>query len=729
MINPRLLLIGLLCLGPVLGIANPRLPGFFTDHMVLQRQMPIPIWGWAEPGEVVSVTLGDAAPVQATANADGRWDVKLPAREASSEGLTLKVSTPSASRAVSDVLIGEVWLCSGQSNMEWSVAASLNPAEEIAAANYPEIRQMKVDHLTSGVPKDDVASTWKVCSPETAGRFTAAGYYMARELHRELGVPVGLLNISWGGTRIEPWTPLEGFEATPTLSDIVKQVSRTLPHHELYRTALQQHIESTDQWLATATDALAKKETVPLSPEFPASSKPLTSHTSPTTLFNAMMNPVVGYGIRGAIWYQGESNHSEGMLYFEKKKAMVAGWRELWGLGDFPFYFVQIAPYQYGKESPGILPVFWEAQAKCLDIPNTGMVVINDVGNINDIHPKNKQEVGRRLSLQALKNQYGKKDLVASGPVFESLSIDGEKLRLKFSETAGGLKSRDGKALTHFEMIGEQAAFVEATAEIEGGDTIVLSSDKIKEPSAMRFGWHKLAEPNLCNGAGLPPTPFRAGEVPKFDYLALNVEDAGEYELIYDLDLKQLGSAITYQVDRSAEITSSFDRIGYFMELLGNDGELQWVWVSLDAFTDDIKKIGVPTFASGAQFQKAAKNLSIQSNLSTIASGKGINGNIEFWPGNYGPGNSGNVAGASTQVWDFGDDVSGFSDGYGSMQIHNTTAKQTIFALNQWRAGPGADLGIGNSSSDPRSKDWTFASNARKYETARLRILIRKSAQ
>ena len=707
--------------------AEVRLPGFFGDHMVLQRQAPMPIWGWAAPGEEVTVQLGDdaAQAVKTVADAEGRWRVKLPPREAGDAGLTLTVSSAAGAKTLSDILIGEVWLCSGQSNMEMVVASCLNAPEEIATAKFPGIRQMKVAHLTSGVPLDDVPAAWQLCSPETVGGFTAAGYFMARELHRELGVPIGLLNLSWGGTLIEPWTPIEGFAAVPALAEIYQRVSRTLPGNDLYRAGLRKHIDATSQWLDAARAALEKREPAPLSPEFPAELKPLTEHTQPAAIYNAMMNPVVGYGMRGAIWYQGESNHGEGIRYLDKTKALLAGWRKLWGIGDFPFYFVQIAPFQYGNEAPWILPIFWEAQSACLEIANTGMVVTNDIGNIEDIHPKNKQDVGLRLALLALKSQYGKKDLAASGPVFESMSIDGGTLRLTFTDTAGGLKSRDGKDLTHFEIIGEQAEFKPARAIVEGPDTIVLSAEGITQPAAMRFAWHKLAAPNLVNGAGLPACAFRAGEIPEYDFLSLKVKEAADYQLVYDLDLKKLGAQVRYEANRSAEVAGPFDRVGYFLELRKGDGALEWIWVAMDAFTDELSKIGIPTVESGAHFQKEVKNLSVLSNVEAITGGIDLAGNLEFWPHNYGPTNSARVPGASEQLWDFGDEPADPAAGYGSMQVHHTAARQTLFAINNWNAGPNADLGIGNS--EGRTRDWTFAGNAARHEAARLRILVRKT--
>ena len=708
--------------------AELRLPGFFGDHMVFQRDAPIPVWGWADPGSEVVAQLGPDAASAVTVKSDaaGRWTAKLPAASANAAGLVFTVTSAGKTIALNDVLVGEVWLCSGQSNMEWTVNASLNAADEIAKADFPAIRQMKIAQLTAALPQEDVKSGWQVCSPATAGGFTAAGLFMARELYRELGVPIGLLNSTWGGTRIEPWTPVEGFAAVPALAAIHEQVSGTLPTHEKFQATLRAHLDDVSKWLAAANEAAEKKISVAATPVFPASLQPLTAHTAPTALYNAMISPLVGYGMRGAIWYQGESNHDEGPLYTEKKKALLAGWRQQWGLGDFPFYFVQIAPYNYGQEDPSILARFWEAQTACLDIPKTGMVVTNDIGNINDIHPTNKQEVGRRLALLALKNTYGKTDLVAEGPLFKSLTVEPGKLRLTFDNVASGLKSRDGKPLSNFELIGETAEFVPAVATIQGTDTLVLTAAGVKTPAAMRFAWHKLAEPNLANGAGLPSTAFRAGTVPAYDFFALKVRDAADYELVYDLDLKTLAAEITYTTDRSAEIAKGFDRVGYFMETTGGGGGLQWVWTSMDAFTEDAAKLGVPTAKSGVVFQAAVKNLTVLSNVSGVTNGAGLAGNLEFWPHNYDPMNSAKLPGASEQLWDFGDAMSLPVAGYGSMQVHQTAAKETVFAVNQWSAGPAANLGIGNSSADPRSKDWTFVSNAASFQSARLRVFVRK---
>jgi len=699
--------------------ADVRLPKFMGDHMVLQRDMPIPVWGWGSPGEKVTVKLGDET-ASATANDKGEWKVTLGKRDAGGP-LTLTV-TGTNTVTLSDILIGEVWLCSGQSNMEWSVRQSSNAEKELASGNHPQIRQVKFPHLNLTTPQSDVAGTWQICTPETVGNFTACGYFMARELQRELKVPIGLINSSWGGTRIEPWTPPAGFAAVAELKSLSDQVTRKDPAGAAYKKTVADYQQALAAWTAGAQKALAAGEPVPAAVPFPDDLKPFSAHTEPTTLYNGMIHPIVGWPIRGAIWYQGESNMSEGMVYRAKMEALIAGWRKIWGIGDFPFYFVQIAPFQYGQSPSHVLAELWEAQSASAEIPNTGMVVISDIATLNDIHPPNKQDVGKRLSLLALNKTYGRKDVVDSGATFKSLQANGDQLVVTFENTAGSLKSRDGKPLNHFEIIGKEGFWKAADAKIDG-DRVILSAEGITQPSAVRFAWHKLAEPNLVNGAGLPSTAFRAGDVPRIDFLP-TIKEAAGYQLVYDLDLGKLNKTIAYDKDLRSQVPGKFDRVGYLVELQREGEAPQFVFTSMDAFTDDIKKVGIPTAASGASFQKLVGKLTVVSNVSGVTNGVNLDGgNIEFWPSNYGQQNSANVPGASASKYDFGDQPSAPTDGYGSMQVHNYKGKVTLFAINHWVDGANADLGIGNSTGE--TSDWTFTRNASQYAAKRLRVLVR----
>jgi sialate O-acetylesterase len=362
-----------------------------------------------------------------------------------------------------NILVGEVWVASGQSNMQWPVSKADNAKQEIAAADYPQIRLFDVPRVAAAQPSLDVDAQWRPCTPETVPGFSAVAYFFGRELHKELNVPVGLINTSWGGTRIEPWTPPEGFALVPALADFVER----------------------------ARNAQADRG-------------------SPAALYNGMVHPLVPFAIRGAIWYQGEANHAEGMVYCDKMKALIGGWRKVWAEGAFPFYYVQLAPFGYNTP-PGALAGLWEAQLKTLSVPHTGMAVTVDIANIKDIHPRNKQDVGKRLALWALAHDYGRQGLVCSGPLYRSMAVEGNKVRLTFDHVGGGLASRDGKPLSWFTIAGEDKNFIDARAVIDG-DTVVVHSDQVEKPAAVRFGWHKLAEPNLSNREGLPASPFRTDD-------------------------------------------------------------------------------------------------------------------------------------------------------------------------------------------------------------------------
>ena len=446
-------------------LAEVRLASLFGDGMVLQRDIQVPVWGWAEPGEQVSVSFAGQT-ASGVAAADGRWRVVLAPLGASKEPAEMSV-TGSSGLVVTNVLVGDVWICSGQSNMQMPVSQVLHQAEEVAAADHPLVRLVTVPRVASDFLVDDVDLTWKTCTPETVASFSATAYFFARHLHRELDVPVGVVDSSWGGTQIAPWTAPAGFQQVPALKDIADKL---------------------DSFPAKKADGAI-------------------NHQSPLALYNGMIAPLVPYGIRGALWYQGESNNGEGMLYFEKQKALIGGWRAIWNKPDLPFYFVQLAPYRYGGD-PKNLAGIWEAQTATLSIPYTGMAVTVDISNLTDIHPRNKQDVGKRLALWALAQLYGKSDLVYSGPLYKSMAVEGDKIRLAFDHVGSGLVSRDGQPLNWFTIAGEDKNFVPAQAEIDGA-TVVVSADSVAHPVAVRFGWTQEAEPNLSNKESLPASPFR----------------------------------------------------------------------------------------------------------------------------------------------------------------------------------------------------------------------------
>jgi len=495
-------------LAPAPAHTDVRLPHVIGSHMVVQRDAELPVWGWADPGEKVTVRI---APHEKSAEADrtGKWMVRLPALTVGSPR-TMTI-TGKNTIVLEDIMVGEVWLCSGQSNMELRLQSVKRGGTEVATAYDPQIRLFHVGRKTAASPAEDVDASWRPCTPESVTGFSAVAYFFGRELRRELNVPIGLIQSTWGGTRIEPWTPPVGFAAVESLGDVVEIIENAAPTHDA---AARSAVHDVEAWLPLAKQALAEGQAVVPPPAWPK--HPLDSKYEPTGIYNAMIHPLVPFAIRGVIWYQGESNVADGMAYLDKMKALITGWRTIWGQGDFPFYYVQIAPF-YGPASlfevytGDQLPRLWEAQSDALQIPNTGMVVTNDIGDLDDIHPRNKQDVGRRLALWALAKTYGREGLVHSGPIYESMTIETSRIRVRFDHVGTGLTSRDGKPLTWFTIAGADGRFVKATAKVDGDDVVVWS-DQTPQPVAVRFAWDMTAEPNLMNKQGLPAASFRTDE-------------------------------------------------------------------------------------------------------------------------------------------------------------------------------------------------------------------------
>lgn len=689
----------------------------FSDHAVLQRDMDLPIWGWAEPGQEVTVAFKGRT-ARATADDTGKWRVELDPLDADAEPAVMTVTAGDETVEVGDVLVGEVWLCSGQSNMAWTVGRYGDADDAIAAADRPLIRHIKARSHFANLPQDTVDAKWKVASPETVGNWTAVGYYFASVLQRELGVPVGLVNASWGGTRIEPWTPIQGFEQVEATRSIYEDLLLQDPSTPAYKRTAGEYVQKVAQWAARSAAAIEQDRAIEPAPDYPADLKPYDDRQKPSVLYNAMIHPFVPYAIRGAIWYQGEANHGDGMAYLDKTRALLAGWRAVWGRPDLPYYYVQLAPYKYGNESPHILPEFWEAQAAIeQEIDHTGMVVISDIGDTGNIHPHNKRGVGRRLANLALSRTYGLDRGTVQGPRYHDIAIDGARIIVTFDNTGDGLTVRGGGELTAFEVCGETVPWTDAAATILGDGRVAVSADKVAKPVAIRFGWHKTEPTYLENSAGLPTAPFRAGTPGDYDPMVMLAPESKDYQIVYELDLSRLGSDIHYQVDRSAD-AGPFSRVAYYLQLEKN-GKTRFIFVSMDAFTDDATKLGVPTASSGIDWQRKVEDVSVTSNV--IKNASNAAGNIEFWPNNYNGRPHLKLPGASGG-YDFDDSKSNPVDGYGSMQVHLTDRKETIFALNHWRAGHNADLGIGNAPTGKR--DWTFSKNADQYQSGKLRVLV-----
>lgn len=503
----------------VSGRGDVRLPAVISDNMVLQANRALPVWGTAAPGEVVKVALSPVVPAgwfsrallrrhtvagSATAGADGHWILRLtPVRASGTPAvLTVQGSTMKVPLTVTNVAVGEVWLCSGQSNMEFPVARVMGAEKDIASSADPGLRHFTVTKGTSVTPLSACAGKWEIASTKTVPGFTAVGYSYGRELRKALQVPVGLIHSSWGGTPAEAWTSREGLASDPELKEMCERQLAGL--------------------------AKAEKVTDP-------KSKPRPQNTA-TCLYNAMINPLVPYSLAGAIWYQGESNAGRATQYRRLFPTMISDWRRIWGQGDFPFYFCQLANFMAKTNAPA--PSFWaelrEAQSLTLRLPATGQAVLIDIGEAADIHPRNKQEVGRRLALVALANAY-KRPVAFSGPVFKSLALRGNQAVLAFDHVEGGLvaaevpvtfqpkslapeteplvRNSPASQLEGFAVCGTDKQWVWADAVIEG-DHVVVSSPKVATPLAVRYAWANNPTCNLYNQAGLPAVPFRTDDFP-----------------------------------------------------------------------------------------------------------------------------------------------------------------------------------------------------------------------
>ncbi len=484
--------------------ADVTLPAVLGSNMVLQQGKPVRVWGKADAGEKVSVALAGQT-ASTVAGADGRWllNIEPPAAGGPYE-LTISGKN---TILLTNILVGEVWVCSGQSNMEWPVRAANDGNVEIAAAKFPKLRLFSVTKATSLEPLNDCKGSWVECSPETVPNFSAVGYFFGRELFNKLDVPVGLIHTAWGGTPAEAWTT----RGTVANDDMLKPIEQraanaltNLPQAERrYQMALS-------EWHEAAKQAKAEGKPAPPQPRAPMSPK---NPGFPGTLYNAMIHPLVPFSIRGAIWYQGEANAGRAFQYRTLLPAMIGDWRKAFDQGDFPFLIVQLANFQQTKAEPGESTWAELREAQTLtaaNVPNCGQALAIDIGAADDIHPRNKQEVGRRLALAALAKTY-QQQLEYSGPWYAGNDREGSTIRLRFQHIGGGLTAKGGEKLTGFAIAGADKKFYWADARIDG-DTVIVSCEKVAEPVAVRYAWADNPRCNLYNRAGLPAVPFRTDD-------------------------------------------------------------------------------------------------------------------------------------------------------------------------------------------------------------------------
>ena len=521
------LLVAAACLAaPSLAAAELSLPAVFGDHMVLQRDMATPVFGQADADVEVTVTFGDQTKA-ATADAEGRFSVKLDAMKASAEPQTLTVKAGDEEKSFSDVLVGEVWVCSGQSNMEWAVSQSTEAEIEILTANRPNLRLIEMARVTADQPQDDVVPEmpWTPATPDSVKNFSAVGYYFGRTLHDALQVPVGLIDTTWGGTRAEAWTPPEAAAANDAFRPLFEGWAQRQDRYDP-ETAKQLHAKAMQLWEQKMATFRQKRQEGSLPPGAQQPRRPQlqadpnTDRHNVSRLWNAMVAGMVPYAIRGSIWYQGESNSGRAKQYRPVITTMIEGWRDAWGQGDFPFYQVQLANYLEPTDEPG--ESTWaelrEAQDDATeDLPNVDKVTITDIGAAKDIHPKDKQNVAKRLARLALTDVYGL-TLSRTGPQFDGVEFADGEARVRFRDLGeGGYKGLETyyrQPLRGFTIAGEDKQFRNVTdARIEG-DTVILRHPQVSSPASVRYNWADNPNGTLQNRAGLPAEPFRTDDWP-----------------------------------------------------------------------------------------------------------------------------------------------------------------------------------------------------------------------
>ncbi len=480
--------------------AEVSLPNIFSDHMVLQRDAPIPVWGRSDPGASIKLKLAQQT-VTTQADEDGKWKAFLePMPAGGPHTLTVNATT------FSDVLVGEVWVAAGQSNMEWPLVRAKGAEVEIAAANHPNIRLITVPRLGSQQPQDNFEGAWSVCSPEAVADHSAIAYYFGRTLQGALDVPIGLIDTPWGGSSAEAWVP----------RDVLEQYSEFSPYLEEWKTRLadytddsfQQEVrewkQKVEEWKSNGKQGRKPRE--PHDPRY--------DRHRPANIYNGVAHPIIGYGIRGFIWYQGESNSSRHQTYRQLMTVLIKTYRDQWGVGEFPFYWVQLADYREPQlhQDNSTWAFLREAQSQTLDVPHTGQAVIIDSGETNDIHPRDKYTVASRLSRWALANDYGF-DMNYRSPSFASMKIEDSRVVLKFSNvSADGLRCYDSQEVIGFVMAGADQVFHPAAAEITANNEITLTCPEVSKPVAVRYGW---ADNPICNVQDhnrLPLTPFRTDD-------------------------------------------------------------------------------------------------------------------------------------------------------------------------------------------------------------------------
>jgi sialate O-acetylesterase len=537
-----------------------KLPALIGNNMVLQQNADINVWGWADAGEQVTIETSwyNNPGITTIATKEGKWKTIIKTPSAGGPHKMI-ITGRDYSITINNIMIGEVWVCSGQSNMDFTLRGlsgwqfyKPEVRDEVAKGTFSSVRLFTVQKDTSAVPLADCKGNWSMADTNTVNDFSATAWFFGAQLNKDLGVPVGLIATAWGGTPAEVWTPVESIKAEPDLGYYLNKWNGS-------------------QW-------------------WPG---------TPGVLFNAMINPLLNYTIKGAIWYQGESNRKDARFYPLLMNTMISSWRKAWGLGDFPFYYVQIAPFTYDEPFSGAL--LREAQTKCLSIPNTGMAVTMDlVDNIADIHPKNKLDVGKRLAFWALNKTYGKSEVRFSGPLFKEMKISGKTAILDFTNADGGLTIAPTEK-NNFKLAGADRIFYPAKVKIQG-NTVIVSSSKVKQPESVRYAYTNTSEATFFNAAGLPAPSFRTDN---WDIITENASlkpiiDPATKTIFYELVTKARETDIYYEINKvpgknSKRFLSPFpnEKSGTLYAVVARDGYLSesvksWKIVSNKAAGADV---------------------------------------------------------------------------------------------------------------------------------------------
>ena len=680
----------------------------FADNMVFQRNLPVAVWGTADAGEKVTVTFAGQAKT-ATADAKGAWRVNLDPMPASKESRTITIKGAANEETFKNVLVGEVWFASGQSNMEcpiWGPNTRYRDGQGgvmTAMTRRPYIRWAKNKRVWAAQPKYDYKAVWFDYSPESFKKnfhnnLSATAFYYALELYNALDVPVGIVDSSWGGTNIDAWTPRCGYDNHPELKDVAD-------------------FPTTDKWNNSLRRGVVSGP-----------------NQQPSALWNGMVAAWAPYTNKGFIWYQGCHNNGEAARYCDKMHALYDGWAKSFENPDYKLYFVELAPFSCSWFNLQLNQAKFDAEEK-----NAGMAVVCDVGNNHDIHPNDKESVARRLALHALKRDYGFDNIIDNSPTLKSWRIDGDKFVLTFNDvTTWYAYNMDYSPAKGFEIAGPDGKFKPArllngdSAFTLKGTDLVVAAEGVTTPRRLRYLASKPWVGTLYSfDSGLPVGPFevdartpgedRRGEPVKLG-AALKIPELAGFRPVLAADLP-VGRFAGYSLDKTAQ-AGAFSRVAYVLELERRDGTVDWAMAAMDAFTTDAAKLGLP-MTSGVMFQQKVANLTVRANRKSVKEVTNDDGgSIEFFKANYGQGAKLPGIGGDPQLYDFNDDPDlSHETGYGCLQIHNWKDATTVLAYNHFTDDGASDIGIGNGTEE--HADWTFAQNAGLYKTRRLTILVK----